>query len=46
MMLAISMLVGVYDFSSLVMIFALTGIMNLMGLVMEIHNQTTEKTIG
>lgn len=44
MMIAIAMLVGVYDFSSLLMIFSLTAIMNLMGLVMEVHNQTTEKT--
>lgn len=44
MMLAISMLVGIYDLGSLVMIFALTAIMNLMGLVMEVHNQTTTKT--
>lgn len=44
MMVAISLLVGVYDLSSLVMIFALTSIMNLMGLVMEVHNQTTKKT--
>jgi hypothetical protein len=44
MMVAIAMLVGVYDFMSLVMIFSLAGIMNLMGLVMEVHNQTTKKT--
>jgi hypothetical protein len=44
MMIAIAMLVGVYDLTSLLMIFALTGIMNLMGLVMEVHNQTTEHT--
>ncbi len=44
MMVAISMLVGVYDFVSLVMIFALVAIMNLLGLVMEVHNQTTKKT--
>lgn len=44
MMVAIAILVGVYDLTSLLMIFALTGIMNLMGLVMEVHNQTTEKT--
>jgi hypothetical protein len=44
MMVAIALLVGVYDIMSLVMIFALTSIMNLMGLVMEIHNQTTKKT--
>lgn len=44
MMVAISLLVGVYDLASLVMIFSLTAIMNLMGLVMEVHNQTTQKT--
>lgn len=44
MMVAVSLLVGVYDLMSLVMIFILTAVMNLMGLVMEVHNQTTEKT--
>jgi len=44
MMVSISLLVGIYDLFSLVMIFALTALMNLMGLVMEIHNQTTKKT--
>lgn len=44
MIVAISLLVGVYDFMSLVMLFSLAAIMNLMGLVMEVHNQTTRKT--
>ncbi len=44
MMVAIGLLVGIYDASSLLMIFALISIMNLLGLVMEVHNQTTEKT--
>ena len=44
MMVAIGLLVGIYDLSSLVMLFALVSIMNLMGLVMEVHNQTTKKT--
>lgn len=44
MMVAIGMLVGIYDAASLFMIFALISIMNLMGLVMEVHNQTTRKT--
>ena len=44
MMVAISLLVGIYDLFSLIMIFSLTAIMNLMGLVMEVHNQTTDKT--
>lgn len=44
MMVAIALLSGVYDLSSLIMIFILTEGMNLMGLMMEIHNQTTKKT--
>lgn len=44
MMVAISLLVGIYDLFSLVMIFTLTAIMNLCGLVMEVHNQTTKRT--
>ena len=44
MMVAIGMLVGIYDAASLVMLFGLASVMNLMGLVMEIHNQTTTKT--
>jgi hypothetical protein len=44
MLVAISLLVGVYDAASLLMIFFLAAIMNLMGLVMEVHNQTTKKT--
>lgn len=44
MMVAIAMLVGVYDFTNLIMIFVLIAIMNLLGLVMEVHNQTTKKT--
>lgn len=44
MIVAISLLVGIYDIMSVVMLFALTAIMNLMGLVMEVHNQTTKKT--
>lgn len=44
MMVAISLLVGIYDAMSLLMIFGLVAVMNLLGLVMEIHNQTTKKT--
>jgi len=43
MMVAIAMLVGVYDFSSLLMILILVSIMNLSGLAMEIYNQGREK---
>lgn len=44
MIVAIGMLVGIYDFASLIMLFALIAIMNLLGLVMEVHNQTTDRT--
>lgn len=44
MMVAIAMLSGVSDISSLLMIFTLDFVMNMMGLVMEVHNQTTKKT--
>lgn len=44
MMVAIALLVGVYDFMSLLMIFSLIALMNLMGLMMEVHNQTTKRT--
>jgi hypothetical protein len=44
MIVAISMLVGIYDVAILAGAFALTAIMNLMGLVMEVHNQSTTKT--
>lgn len=44
MMLAISMLVGVSDVSTLLLIFSATLVMNLLGLVMEVHNQTLAKT--
>lgn len=44
MMIAISLLVGIYDIVTLGTIFSLVAIMNLLGLVMEIHNQTTKKT--
>lgn len=43
MLVGISLLSGIYDLSTLVMIFALTAIMNLMGLVMEIWNQKNSK---
>lgn len=44
MMVAIAMLVGIYDLGALLMLFALIAVMNLMGLVMEVHNQTTAST--
>lgn len=44
MIVAISLLVGIYDVAILASAFALTAIMNLMGLMMEVHNQSTKKT--
>ena len=44
MMIAISMLSGVQDLSTLVVIFGATLVMNLCGLIMEVHNQAAEKT--
>jgi hypothetical protein len=43
MMVAIALLVGVFDFTSLIMIFALAAIMSLLGLSMELRNQDTKK---
>jgi len=44
MIVVIAMLVGVYDVGTLLPLFALNACMNLFGLMMELHNQTTEKT--
>lgn len=44
MMVAIAMLVGIYDAVTLIAIFALTATMNMMGLMMEVHNQRTPQT--
>lgn len=44
MMVAIAMLSGVSDASTLLMVFGATAVMNLCGLIMEVHNQTTQKT--
>jgi len=44
MIVLIGMLCGVYDLAALIMAFVLTAVMNLCGLLMEAHNQKTEKT--
>jgi len=43
MMFIIAMLVTIYDIGTLIALFTLTAVMNLMGLMMELHNQTTKK---
>lgn len=44
MIVLIAMLVGVYDLSSLILIFCLNACMILFGYMMELHNQTTSST--
>ncbi len=43
MIVVIAMLCGVYDLSSLILIFSLNASMILFGWIMEVHNQTTDK---
>jgi hypothetical protein len=42
-MVAIALLAGVFDLGTLILMFVATAVMNLCGLVMEIHNQGKEK---
>jgi len=42
MIVIIAMLTTIYDFGTLLALFTLTAVMNLMGLMMELHNQTTD----
>ena len=44
MIVLISMLIGLWDLGALILIFALNATMNLFGIMMELHNQHTEKT--
>jgi hypothetical protein len=44
MIVLIGMLVGLWDLGSLILIFGVNAMMNLFGIMMELHNQTTEKT--
>lgn len=44
MIVLIAMLTGVYDVAALILLFMINACMNLFGLVMELHNQKTEKT--
>jgi hypothetical protein len=44
MLVVIAMLSGMYDLSSLILLFFLNAMMILFGWMMELHNQTTEKT--
>lgn len=44
MIVVIAMLSGIYDMSTLILMFTLNAMMIFFGLVMELHNQTTKKT--
>lgn len=44
MIVLIGMLVGVTDLGALILMFGINAAMNLFGLLMELHNQTTTKT--
>ena len=44
MIVLIGMLCGLWDLGAIILIFALNATMNLFGVLMELHNQTTQKT--
>ena len=44
MIVLIGMLVGIYDLGAIILIFGINAMMNLFGVMMELHNQHTEKT--
>jgi Heliorhodopsin len=44
MIVVIAMLSGIYDLSTLILLFFLNAMMILFGWMMELHNQTTQKT--
>ncbi|MGD2155602.1 MAG: heliorhodopsin HeR [Anaerolineales bacterium] len=44
MIVLIGMLVGIWDLGTLIALFGINATMNFFGIMMELHNQTTEKT--
>ena len=44
MIVLIGMLVGFWDLGGLILIFGINAAMNFFGIMMELHNQSTEKT--
>lgn len=44
MIVLIGMLIGLWDLGAIILIFALNAMMNLFGIMMELHNQNTKKT--
>jgi hypothetical protein len=44
MIVLIGMLSGLWDLGAIILIFGLNAMMNLFGIMMELHNQSTKKT--
>ena len=44
MIVLIGMLLGIWDLGTLIVMFGINAMMNLFGIMMELHNQTTERT--
>ena len=44
MIVLIGMLVGVWDLGTIILAFGINAMMNLFGIMMELHNQHTKKT--
>jgi hypothetical protein len=44
MIVLIGMLSGVWDLGAVILIFGINAMMNLFGIMMELHNQHTERT--
>ena len=44
MIVLIGMLSGIWDLGAVILIFGINAMMNLFGIMMEYHNQTTDKT--
>ena len=44
MIVLIGMLSGIWDLGAIILIFGINAMMNLFGIMMEYHNQYTEKT--
>ena len=44
MIVLVGMLSGLWDLGAIILIFGINAMMNLFGIMMEIHNQSTQKT--
>ena len=44
MIVLIGMLVGIWDLGSMILMFGINAMMNLFGIMMELHNQHTQRT--